>query len=36
MLDRPYVEIADMMGSTEETARANVYQGIKRLRELMG
>lgn len=36
VLDRPYGEIADLMGSTEETARANVYQGIKRLRELMG
>ena len=35
VLDRPYAEIADLMGSTEETARANVYQGVKRLRELM-
>ena len=36
VLDRPYGEIADLMDSTEETARANVHQGIKRLRELMG
>jgi RNA polymerase sigma factor (sigma-70 family) len=35
VLDRPYAEIADLMGSSEGTARANVYQGMKRLRELM-
>ncbi|MGZ4154429.1 MAG: RNA polymerase sigma factor, partial [Actinomycetota bacterium] len=35
VLDRPYAEIADLMGTTEETARANVYQGVKKLRELM-
>ncbi len=35
VLDRPYGEIAELMGCTEETARANVYQGMKRLRELM-
>jgi RNA polymerase sigma factor (sigma-70 family) len=35
VLDRPYAEIAEMMGSTEDAARANVYQGTKRLRELM-
>jgi RNA polymerase sigma factor (sigma-70 family) len=36
VLDRPYDEIAELMGSSEETARANVHQGIKKLRELMG
>lgn len=35
VLDRPYGEIAQIMGTTEATARANVYQGMKRLRELM-
>ena len=33
VLDRPYAEIAELMGATEETVRANVYQGVKRLRE---
>ena len=32
VLDRPYVEIAAAMGGTEEAARANVHQGLKRLR----
>ncbi len=35
VLDRPYAEIAEMMGTTQEAARANVYQGTKRLRELI-
>ena len=35
VLDRPYDEIAELMGCSEETARANVYQGTKRLRELI-
>ena len=35
VLDRPYAEIADMMGTSEENARANVYQGTKKLREMM-
>jgi RNA polymerase sigma factor (sigma-70 family) len=35
VLDRPYAEIADLMGSSEETARANVHQGMKKLREMM-
>ena len=35
VLDRPYGDIAQIMGSTEAAARANVYQGTKRLRELM-
>ena len=36
VLDRPYAEIAELMGSSEEAARANVSQGVKRLRELIG
>ena len=36
VLDRPYDEIAELMGCSEATARANVYQGTKRLRELIG
>ncbi len=35
VLDRPYAEIAELMDTSEEAARANVYQGTKRLRELM-
>jgi RNA polymerase sigma factor (sigma-70 family) len=35
VLDRSYPEVADLMGSTEETARANVYQGLKKLREAL-
>ena len=33
VLDRPYPELAEVMGSSVETARANVYQGLRRLRE---
>lgn len=36
VLDRRYDEIAQLMGSSVEAARANVSQGVKRLRELMG
>ena len=32
VLDRSYAETAEAMGSTEETARANVYQALKKLR----
>ena len=35
VLDRAYPEIAELMGCSEQTARANVYQGTKRLRELI-
>jgi RNA polymerase sigma factor (sigma-70 family) len=35
VLDRPYAEIAELMGSSEDTARANVSQGVKKLRELI-
>ncbi len=32
VLDRPYAEVAAAMGGTEDAARANVHQGLKRLR----
>ncbi|MEO8477373.1 MAG: sigma-70 family RNA polymerase sigma factor [Actinomycetota bacterium] len=35
VLDRAYDEIAELMGCSEAAARANVYQGTKRLRELI-
>ena len=35
VLDRPYTEIAELMDTSEDTARANVYQGTKKLREMM-
>jgi RNA polymerase sigma factor (sigma-70 family) len=35
VLDRPYPEIAELMGTSEETVRANVYQGMKKLKELI-
>jgi RNA polymerase sigma factor (sigma-70 family) len=35
VLDRSYADVAEMMGISEEAARANVYQGVKKLRELM-
>ena len=33
LLDMTYADVAEAMGTTEEAARANVYQGLKRLRE---
>jgi RNA polymerase sigma factor (sigma-70 family) len=36
VLDRSYAEIAELMDASEATVRANVYQGTKRLREMMG
>ncbi len=33
VLDRSYRDIAEVMGSSEETARANVSQGLKKLRK---
>jgi RNA polymerase sigma factor (sigma-70 family) len=35
VLDRSYADVAEALGTSEEAARANVYQGVKRLRELM-
>lgn len=31
--DLPYARIAELMGGTEDAARANAYQGMRRLRE---
>ena len=36
VLDQSYPDIARAMDSSEETARANVYQGLKKLREAWG
>ena len=36
VLDRPYDEVARTMGGSEDVARANVYQGLKRLRASLG
>jgi RNA polymerase sigma-70 factor (ECF subfamily) len=36
VMDRPYAEIAEVLGSTEEAARANVSAGLKSLRERVG
>jgi RNA polymerase sigma factor (sigma-70 family) len=33
LLDRPYAELAAAMGSSVASARANVYQALKKLRE---
>ena len=35
VLDRSYADVAAAMGTSEESARANVSQGVRRLRELM-
>ena len=35
VLDRSYAEIAELMGCSEQTARANVHQGMKKLREVV-
>ena len=35
VLDRPYAEIAELMGTSEEAVRANVYQGMRKLREMI-
>jgi RNA polymerase sigma factor (sigma-70 family) len=35
VLDRSYVQVAEAMGGTEEAARANVHQGMRKLRELI-
>jgi RNA polymerase sigma factor (sigma-70 family) len=36
VLDRPYEDVAAAMGGTEDAARANVHQGLKRLRASLG
>jgi RNA polymerase sigma factor (sigma-70 family) len=35
VLDRGYGEIAEIMGTSQEAARANVHEGMKKLRELV-
>jgi RNA polymerase sigma factor (sigma-70 family) len=35
VLDRSYADVAEVMGISEEAARANVSQGVRKLRELM-
>ena len=35
VLDRSYADVAEIMGTSEEAARANAYQGVRKLRELM-
>jgi len=35
VLDRPYDEVARLMETTEDAARANVSAGVRRLRELI-
>jgi RNA polymerase sigma factor (sigma-70 family) len=35
LLDRPYAEIAEVIGSSEEAARQNVRAGLRRLREVI-
>jgi RNA polymerase sigma factor (sigma-70 family) len=35
MLDRPYAEIAEVIGSSEDAARQNVRAGLQRLRQLV-
>jgi RNA polymerase sigma factor (sigma-70 family) len=35
VMDRPYTEVADAMGSSEQTARAHVSQGLARLRRAL-
>jgi len=35
VLDRPYSEVAHLMETTENAARANVAAGVRRLRELI-
>ena len=36
VLDRPYADIAAALDCSEEAARANVHEGLKRLRERVG
>lgn len=36
VLDRSYAEVSARLGGSEEAARANVYQALKKLRERVG
>ena len=35
VLDRPYAEIAELLGCSREAARANVHEGTRKLKEAM-
>jgi RNA polymerase sigma factor (sigma-70 family) len=35
VLDQPYKEIAEVMGTSEEAARANVHEAVKKLKEMV-
>ena len=35
LLDRPYAEIAEVLGTSEDAARQNVRAGLRRLREVI-
>jgi DNA-directed RNA polymerase specialized sigma24 family protein len=36
VLDLPYAEVAEAIGTSEEAARANAYEGRKKLRAALG
>jgi RNA polymerase sigma factor (sigma-70 family) len=36
VLDRPYAEVAQALGCSEEAARANAYEGRRKLRAMQG
>jgi RNA polymerase sigma factor (sigma-70 family) len=36
VLDRSYADVAESMGGTEEAARSNVHQAMRKLREMIG
>jgi len=36
VLDLPYAEVAEAIGTSEEAARANAYEGRKKLRAVLG
>jgi DNA-directed RNA polymerase specialized sigma24 family protein len=36
VLDLPYAEIASALGCSEEAARANAYEGRRKLRAMQG
>jgi RNA polymerase sigma factor (sigma-70 family) len=36
VLDRSYADVAEAIGGTEEAARANVHQAMRKLREMIG
>jgi DNA-directed RNA polymerase specialized sigma24 family protein len=36
VMDRPYAEVAQALGCSEEAARANAYEGRRKLRAMQG